>query len=294
MELLLAIAVLALLVVLVTQLTDSARITTSASEKRVAADNHARTVFNRMARDFEGMLKRKDVDYLFTKNPGNDTMYFYSEAPGYFSASSQDPRIQSPVTLVGYLVPADRANRNDNYVVERLARGLNWAPNAHGSTGNQGTVTFLTYPAGATPAATPHPNSTLAKIWPSYTGPAPRHDAAPNTGWRQVISDAVYRMEFCFQMKDGTFLAPQNPTEMRRLGSDVAVIIVTIALLDSRSRVIVGDDMEDAVTALADGNDPTVATVWTTQINKGAVGIRQPAAASQVRVYQRFFYLDRL
>src|SRR2546430_3165296 len=94
-EVLVAITVLVVVILLVAQLTNSATITTVNSQKRVDADAEARMVFDRIGNDFAAMPKRPDVDYFFWKNTGtgttglNDMMYFFSEAPGYFSGASK-------------------------------------------------------------------------------------------------------------------------------------------------------------------------------------------------------------
>ena len=59
--------------------------------KRMDADSQARQLLDRMAIDFEQMLKRTDVSYFVktgntqTGNPetGNDQIAFFSAVPGY-------------------------------------------------------------------------------------------------------------------------------------------------------------------------------------------------------------------
>ncbi len=62
-ELLVSMGVLVLLVLLFTQLVNSAATITILGHKRMDADSQARQVFDRMAVDFAQMLRRKDVDY---------------------------------------------------------------------------------------------------------------------------------------------------------------------------------------------------------------------------------------
>src|SRR5437879_1770459 len=83
-EMLVSTAVLVLLILVVTQLVNSTALTATGSRKHTDADGQARMIFDRMANDFGRMVIRKDVDYLFTKQAGNDGMVFYSEAPAYF------------------------------------------------------------------------------------------------------------------------------------------------------------------------------------------------------------------
>src|SRR5439155_11263357 len=108
-EMLVSTGVLVLLVLLLTQLINTAATTARPANKHVDTDTEARTVFDRMAVDFAQMLKRTDVDYYLkannTKYPGhsgdhrkggggpqgqqdlNDYMGFYTQAPGYWSGS---------------------------------------------------------------------------------------------------------------------------------------------------------------------------------------------------------------
>ncbi len=118
--------VLVLIVLLFTQLLNSAATITVLGNKRMDADSEARQVFDRMALDFAQMVKRSDVDY-FAKGTvapnsvgglmtgGNDQIAFYSSAPGYYPSTGS----QSPVSLVAYRVNA----RNQ---LERMGVGLVW------------------------------------------------------------------------------------------------------------------------------------------------------------------------
>src|SRR6266581_1465669 len=119
-EMLISTVVLALLILIVTQVINTAATTVRPANKHIDTDTEARTVFDRMAVDFAQMLKRADVDYYMkantTKYPGhsgdhrkggggpqgqqdlNDYMAFYTQTPGYSSSSS------SPISLVAYRI----------------------------------------------------------------------------------------------------------------------------------------------------------------------------------------------
>src|SRR5438067_8421966 len=119
-ELLISVGVLALLILLVSQLMNSATAVARTGNKHIDTDTQARAVLDRMALDFAKMLKRTDIDYYVKapigyKNPnahgnglklktgqqGNDQIAFFSQVPGYNSTSSS---WQSPVSLVAYRV----------------------------------------------------------------------------------------------------------------------------------------------------------------------------------------------
>jgi hypothetical protein len=287
-ELLVSTAVLGLLVIMVAQLTNNATITVNVSRKHLDADTQARMIFDRMAADFARMFHRKDVDYVFRKQAGNDQIFFYSEAPAYFSGTAS----KSSAALIGYRI-------NSSLQLERLGKGLAWTGASNASS--SGSVVFLTYPpASPAPAAspTPYPASTLAGNWPT-TVPTGSTDSDFH-----AVGEQIYRFEFCFLMKDGTFsntpyLAPHTSISGFQ---DVSAIVVALAILDSASQQIVSDNSR-MVDALPDPSDSDLAAspsklmaqTWLNAVNSSTfasvTGIPQPAA-SQVRVYQRSFYLN--
>jgi hypothetical protein len=112
-ELLVTVGVLVVLMLLFTQLFNSAATVTTLGHKQMDADSGARELLDRMAIDVTNMVKRSDVYYHlkssttatdcpFTTSPpecgtqaGNDEMAFYSNVPGYYAsvapAHSRDP-----------------------------------------------------------------------------------------------------------------------------------------------------------------------------------------------------------
>src|SRR2546423_5307791 len=141
-ELLVSVGVLVLLVLLATQLLNSAATLTTLGHKQMDADSQARQLLDRMAIDFAQMVKRSDVDYYVKSSwfasgtpppppgvtavrtllqPGNDQIAFYSTVPGYYPLTGA----QSPVSLVAYRVNATSTSSSYNKT-ERLGRGLVW------------------------------------------------------------------------------------------------------------------------------------------------------------------------
>src|SRR5437763_193689 len=119
--------VLVLLVLLFTQLFNSAATVTILGYKKMDADSQARQVFDRMAFDFGQMVKRTDkrpdvrpdVDYYLKSSSGsvtdcgvcgaeagNDQAAFYSAVAGYYPTPTAIPTGTpigaSPVSLVSY------------------------------------------------------------------------------------------------------------------------------------------------------------------------------------------------
>ena len=117
----------------------------------------------------------------------------------------------------------------------------------------------------------------------------------------QLLSDQVYRLEYCFLLRDNdkTYLSEQ-PWLAASPGiqglKDVAAIVVSIAILDTKSRTILrSGDIAAASAKLPDVSGLTIqyppAKLWEDKVRLGDVGLPR-AAASQVRVYQRYFYLN--
>jgi len=350
LELLVSMAVFALLAVLVAQLTISATAVSTSGTKRMDADSQARLIFDRMANDFAKMVKRPDVDCIFAKQPGNDAMFFYSEGPAYSSANLTKTE-KNTVALVGYRINTNSTKyQPPDYtagypVLERLGETLAW----DGTTSNDATaaqdntepggMVFFSYPAGS---ATPDPAGTLDGNWSKTIGTAANNYADGTDEDYHVLSDTVYRMEIAFLLTDGTISTRPvtNPstttnnlaaataptvTADRSAGysagsrwlntttgrgyictdattgaavwnpigvQDVLAVIVSIALLDNTSRKIVAG-YDSMTAALPDAADATpIAKTWSSGNYLTDSGAPQ-SAASQLRIYQRTFYLNK-
>ena len=350
LELLVSMAVFAMLAVLVAQLTISTSSVGSAGTKRMDADSQARLIFDRLANDFAMMVKRPDVDCIFAKQPGNDAMFFYSEAPAY-AASSLNAATKNTVALVGYRINTNSAKyQPPTYaagypVLERLGETLAWDgttsddPSATRDNTTPGGMIFFAYPTGS---ATPDPASTLDGNWSKTIGTAANYYADGADQDYHVLSDSVYRMEIAFLLTDGTvstmpvtnpststnnLAASADPTVSAdrsagyTVGSrwfntttgrgyictdatagaavwnpigvqDVSAVTVALALLDNTSRKIVsGYDSMAAALPDASGTTP-IAKTWGSGSYLTGSGIPR-AAASQLRIYQRTFALNK-
>ncbi|XHR27171.1 MAG: type II secretion system protein J [Chthoniobacteraceae bacterium] len=343
-ELMVSVSVLTLIVMMVSQLVNSATVTTINSTKLIDTDSQARLIFSRMAEDFAAMFNRPDLNYYFhSRSGGNDELYFFSQVTGYVAeqdpAGTSDSSINT-ASLVGYRVNDTVAGSN-RAELERLGRGLHWADIASQNETSGAATSIVHLPllirdAFSKALADPYNNS-------SNPNPSLSKTAAPE--W-DVIGDQVFRMAFCFLLKDGTFsLTPVSGTgvtiESRSPGSaddvstglsvdsrwydssaqvayrcvnaatgaaqwrplglqDVKAVVVTIALLDSKSRVTTNlNAIKNAVSYLPDfatsGTVP-VSAAWVQKTNDaktlaGNTGL-SPSAASSVHVYERFFYLN--
>ena len=277
-ELLVTIGVLVLLVLLFTQLLNSAATVTTLGHKQMDADSQARELFDRMAIDVMQMVKRSDIYYHLKAStsatdcpsaecgtqPGNDEMAFYSSVPGYYASGSSGSQ-QSSVSIVGYRIhmSADTlANR-----MERLGAGLIW---------NGVSTSNL-------------PNTPIV-FWTPLN---PWDSTIATTNTLDIIGPQVFRFEYYYLLKNGNLSAtPWYTSSSVRGMQDVAAIVADIAVVDPKSRVLVGD-----LTTLAqrlrdyNGDAPgALLAAWRNAIDTNAT--LPHAAISGIRFYERFLYLS--
>jgi hypothetical protein len=220
-ELLVSMAVLILIMIFISRIMSSVSLSTTLSGRHISADDQARTVFDRIAKDFAGIPQRPDVESLFAKQNGagvsggpdpSDKMFFYSEAPAYynpsttglFPTSGSDPK--SSVALIGYCINTG-SNGSWNtgttpappaWCLQRLSKGLTWDGQFPAS--GPGGVLFLTFQPGS---YTPLAGSTMVGNFTGAVGTAPTYNGSGDTPTDyDVLADQVFRMEFLFQVKD--------------------------------------------------------------------------------------------
>lgn len=316
-ELLVSVGVLVLLVLLATQLLNSAATITTLGHKQMDADSQARQLLDRMAIDFAQMLKRSDVDYYLKSSatapsrrvlqPGNDQIAFYSTVPGYYPT----PSYQSPLSVVAYRVNAQNK-------VERMGKGLVWNAVSPSYT----PIAFIPIalasplPTPELPAPTPAP-PTPAPAWPQAGNSNPDPDY-------EIVGPQVFRFEYCYLLRGGSnpaggttysAMLTDTPWDTRITGhtspngmQDVSAIVVDIAVIDPKSKGLVTDAQ---LTSLAGNlidwgttgcpNCPTapqwqttpglLRTLWRAAIDGNTSGLPRPVL-SGIRLYERCFYLS--
>jgi hypothetical protein len=324
-EMLISIVMLALLILLVTQVVNTAAKIARPANKHIDTDTESRTVFDRMAIDFAKMLRRTDVDYyLKTDNPANypghsyghsqgrgqrgqssnDQMAFFSQVPGYYPSGAQ-----SPISLVAYRVNSVPTSPYYNEL-QRMGVGLLWNGVSNGNPNSPNYTSPIVFLAG-TPSGS---GSVIGGIWPDATGSTTStSDLAYET-----IGPGVFRFEYYYMLKNG--LLSQNPfinntnsalPNYRAINglADVEAIAVTIAVIDSNSlSVLSTQNILDLAAQMWDFNTVNlhkppgkaltandIETQWngviTANISSGAM---PPAAVSAIRVYTRYFDLNNL
>jgi len=309
-ELLVSVGVLVLLVFLAAQLLKSAATVTTLGQKQMDADSEARQLLDRMAIDFAQMVKRSDVDYYVKSNPvggtaglrtvlqpGNDQIAFYSAVPGYYLTSSY----QSPVSLVAYRVNSNSTLSSYNKM-ERLGKGLVW--NAVSTTDTP--VVFMPIP--------------VASPLPSLELPVPPPDPLPTPAWPQagnmttdpayeLVGPQVFRFEYYYVLRNGSFSTTPwiSPIHSALSGmQDVSAIVVDIAVIDPRSKVLLNDAQIATIAGTLIDYGATTPAVGCSTPNWGNAGElrRQWQCAldgttglpretiSGIRLYERYFYLS--
>ena len=238
-ELLVSMAILAILLALIAAVLQGAANSTSQTEGHVNADAEAGLVFNRMARDLAAMPKRNDVDALFYKSPTpsataaqNDSMFFFTENPA--STSSATGWQASNVSLVGYqVVTSAQVSAGGSlaglglpaFSLVRRVQGLALNTNPSGSTTSPTTyqtLPFFTYAnptnfnnngTSAIPTSlnfAPNANSTIAGIWTGILGVPPNNTAGTLTDYH-LLGEGVFRLEICYLLKQQTYPVATGP-----------------------------------------------------------------------------------
>jgi prepilin-type N-terminal cleavage/methylation domain-containing protein len=295
-EMLVAIAVLATLILLITRLVDSAATITTLAHKRMDTEEHARPLLDRMAVDFAQMVKRLDVSFYLKAGGSsnamsgggagvNDQLAFFTSVPGYYPSSLS---YNSAVSLTAYRINADPNSAAYNKL-ERMGKGL--ALNAAYAT--QIPILFLD-------SAT-SPTTTIDNTWPAATRPYPDASYSTDSDY-EIAGPQVFRLEYycLYNAPDGgTALVdyPSTWTSVDHIAiNDVAAIVVAIAVIDSKSKVLLSNSQLSALAGrlvdYSSGWAPgELLSRWQTTLD-GVTDMPRPAI-SGVRLYERYFYLGR-
>lgn len=278
-ELVVSIGVLVLLVLLFTQLLNSAATTMTLGNKRMDADSQERQLLDRMAIDFDQMLKRRDVSYyvksLGNTQGGNDQIAFFSNVPGYYPSGAE-----SPLSVVAYRV-------NNNNKLERLGKGLVW----NGVSSTDTPMIFLPL--------------TISNTWPYATNQ--NSDPA-----YEVMGSDVFRFEYYYLLSSSPSVGTANQLSAGPWSStdtfsvkDVAAIVVSIAVIEPKSKVLLTDSQIATLAgSLIDYGTPAAgcpAPDWQRPgklleqwqcVLDNTNSFPRPAI-SGIRLYERYYYLNQ-
>jgi len=320
-EMVTAIAVLSLLMILVFSILSSTLKVSDSTSRGADSGSEAKLVLDRIGADISAMVIRPDVDQLYysgtASSAENDKMFFYSQVTGYFPSDSASAAYyatyQSPATLVGY-----RINTTDNPsglpVLERLARGLTVGPDNNPNGVGTSPLQYLTFAART--SATNYPTATggsitnqwgndQGQLFPDVGSAAKNYDDGTSS-YYDTVGSQVFRFKVCFQLQNGSYslypgytnCAPVYPASI----TNTVAIVVAIAAIDSKSRKLIPTaSWAKMIAALPDPTSQNLATnglmegLWNNALNQptfaSTAGI--PAiAASYIKVYQRYYYLN--
>jgi len=276
-ELLVSVGVLVLLTLLATQLLNNAATIMTLGHRQMDADSQARELFDRMAIDFAQMIRRSDVDYylkssttandcrLCNRQRGNDQIAFYSTIPGWSAITGAQ---QGPVSIIGYRINVSGTTLSNR--LERLGEALVWN-GATSDTRSDGRPASVIFWAPLNP-------------WANLT-----------TNPFDIIGRDVFRFEYYYLLKNGDLSStPWYATSSVRGMQDVSAIIVDVAVIDSKSRVLLSNsDIAGLAEDLADysGQAPGGSLAGWRATLDGNMTLPRPALSS-VRLYERSFYLS--
>lgn len=103
-ELIVSMAVLAIMLTMVLQITNSARNAVKLTESKSNNDAIARRAFDRISRDLAQIVIRDDARIEFKPNPGNDQISFLTRTKGFTAGGGAGDR---DVSLVSYSILHD-------------------------------------------------------------------------------------------------------------------------------------------------------------------------------------------
>jgi prepilin-type N-terminal cleavage/methylation domain-containing protein len=221
-EMLVATAVLSILLMLLMQLINSTTATTAANRLKMSAEDEARFVFDRLAADIMAIPNQRDVDFLFSKNDGNDTLFFFSQVAGHLLKNTAQP---SPYTLVGYRVSSPKTATGSApaalpFQLERMAIAAAWQAS---SADPAGSVMHL-MPSASSYAPLPETTLTGNRIWSPFLGEPPLYDDGNSSNYTPV-GRSVFRFELIYHLKNGAWSnkpVAENPDVSNNLGASDA------------------------------------------------------------------------
>ncbi len=283
-EWLVTMTILALLIVLAAQVCNGARWIQCTGNRRLDADEEARSVFDRMSMDFAQMIRRPDVDYWlkddvnrWVDGTGNDKIAFFSSVPGYYPDDSWN----SPISVVGYWVDPVEG-------LQRYSCGLLW----NGMDRPDPQMIF----AGVSRSSSGSESNTLLHNWPGAITPTGDDGSEP-------AGAGVFRMEYYYVLRSDGDQPPVLSTLPWISGGpvnglrDVAALGVVIAIIDARGRALLSQKaLEDLAGSLENFSATTthpgdLEARWQEALQTSGL---PPTVLSSIRIYRRWFYLSPL
>lgn len=270
-ELLVAMAVLALVSVVFVQILSGVQSGSRDSSRRVDAATQAAFVFEMIARDLSAIPPRADVPIFLDNPPNGESMRFLSGVEGIGGSRR--------LSVVSYKVDADPdafAKPPGKPVLQRAALAQDW--NAAGFVGEKGALAS--------------PEAISVADWP----------VTPASADYDVLGEGVFRMGLCYHLREadvglpaGSVVAqPPLDTNGNPDRSKIGAITVALAILDLRSLALLTsaqlEQMASVFPVPTNGVLPKAAWQPIAE-NPGSFPGIPLSAAQGVRIYQQTFPL---
>lgn len=256
-EILVAVAVLALIVLVAARLVAVTSHTIVADGKKLDALSQTRAALDRFGLDWNARVARPDVALGFVKQAGNDAVSLIGQMPA--------PTGSRSLAVIGYRINGGFSSGGSNYRLERGARGFDWSG-----------ANPISFPISAPPALADADYQPLAaaifRLEVCFLGIATPTNAA-------VLVPAP----------------PANP--LSTVTNYVAVLVAVAALDGASRQLVGSAQMGQLVAALPDPTpaQPDPAAAWKAALARPTfasdAGVPQ-AVASAVRVDERYFYVN--
>jgi prepilin-type N-terminal cleavage/methylation domain-containing protein len=250
-EMLVAMAVLSLLVVILSQVVALTEQAITLNVKNLNAAGQARLTFDRLGADLASRPVRIDLPMSFSHVAGNDSFQFYSQVDGYSLEAAYGARHFS---VVGYRIQETTPGRI--FQLERGAAGTDWA------TGTDPVVVF-----------------------------SPQPLPVPVDADSDVLGRGVFRLEFCYLLNTGLISNGPPPADWNNVAGIVVAMAIldnsSRQLLSNPTAQL--QTLSNALQDPAEGADPI--STWNKNLSDASYAIPgiPPAAMKNIRLYQRTF-----
>lgn len=280
LELLTAIAVLAILVLLLNQIMSSTMQVVGDGRKRMEVHARARAALDLIARDISQGIYRADVP-AFTDNAGQPSLAVFTQRGGTMDATDNSTDYRQ-LTYVAYKVEKDApASGPETFSLWRGSINLQWndGKSFPSVTGLDGPMPFGT--------------QTLDLAYPKVT---------QQTGSDRVMEpvlDGVARMELRFLGSDGKYRLNYNRDPEN--GPVSKAVVITLLVMDEKTQdlILSNTAFEGPFTArfISPGmalptstsdSDTTLAVAWNTSLKNPAMWTSIPPALRQgIHIFER-------
>lgn len=288
-EILVAVAVLALLGMMIVQITSAVHTTTRLSTRAIDASAQARLAFERLSGDLGVLVKRADVDFHADNSGLTEALVFLSNTAAADPNSAAAGFQNRGSSYVSYRVAAHPDNTGRPCLI-RGSHALGWGDRGYaGLTTNATTIrmTNTGFPVAFLPTAS------------TATSPGDYDLLAPGV-IRFVVGFQLYPDNNAVTLQDGTTIANARgqivySPPMRSGGIDlsrVSALVVGIVSGDVESLKLLSAAQISSLAALfvLPGTNQLPVALWTQTLNTPANFNNFPRPASQsLRVYQRFY-----